>query len=71
MKDLDNLPENGLRKLAAQKNSRGNATREALKAQRVLYERLHWPCATASHRCVDRSGNVYTRCGVQGGNEYD
>lgn len=70
-KNSDNLPENELRKLAAQKNAKGNATREALKAQKILYERLHWPCAAAPHRCVDQSGNVYTRCGVRGGNEYD
>lgn len=61
--------EEELRKVAMEKNKWGVATKDALTAQRILYERLHWPGGTTPSQCRDRHGNKYTKTGVRGGRE--
>lgn len=44
IQELRALPRDKLVEIAARKNRRGNGTREALSAQKVLRERSgHWP----------------------------
>ena len=54
-----------------EKNANGIATKDAKLAQRIMYERLHWPCADAPSQHVDRHGNKYTKTGVRYGHTYD
>lgn len=68
---VSELPEEELRKKAMEKNKWGVATKDALTAQRILYERLHWPGGTTPSQCRDRHGNKYTKTGVRYGHTYD
>lgn len=55
------MPDDELRALALKKNGKGCATADALKAQAILYERLHWPSYNELlSRGLDRDGNHYT-----------
>lgn len=71
MVSVEQLPEEELRELAKEKNKNGVATKAALAAQRILYERLHWPGGTTPSQCRDRHGNKYTKTGVRYGHTYD
>lgn len=53
------------------KNANRVATKDAKLAQRIMYERLHWPCATAPSQYCDGHGNKYTKTGVRYGDTYD
>lgn len=62
--DIKELSESELKALALRKNSQGCATAAALKAQAILYERLHWPSYNELlSRGLDRDGNYYTKKG--------
>lgn len=62
--DIKELSESELKALALRKNSQGCATAAALKAQAILYERLHWPSYNdLLSRGLDRDGNHYTKKG--------
>lgn len=65
--EMENLTEDVLRQAALEKGPSGCATKRALIAQKILWERLHWPCADAPSQYVDRHGNKYTKTGVRGG----
>lgn len=65
--DMEQLPELEIRGIAMEKGANGVATKDAKLAQRIMYERLHWPCADAPSQYVDRHGNKYTKTGVRGG----
>lgn len=47
--DIKKLSEPELKALALRKNAQGCATASALKAQAILYERLHWPSYNELH----------------------
>lgn len=62
--DIRKLSEAELKALALRKNAQGCATAAALKAQAILYERLHWPSYNELlSRGLDRDGNHYTKKG--------
>lgn len=65
--DMEQLLELEIRRIAMEKGANGVATKDAKLAQRIMYERLHWPCADAPSQHVDRHGNKYTKTGVRGG----
>lgn len=69
--DMEQLPELEIRRIAMEKGANGVATKGAKLAQRIMYERLHWPCADAPSQHVDRHGNKYTKTGVRYGHTYD
>lgn len=69
--DMEQLPELEIRRIAMEKGANGVATKDAKLAQRIMYERLHWPCADAPSQHVDRHGNKYTKTGVRYGHTYD
>lgn len=53
---MELLPELEISKIATKKNANGIATKDAKLAQRIMYERLHWPCATAPNQYCDGHG---------------
>ena len=60
--EIKKLSEPELKALALRKNAQGCATAAALKAQAILYERLHWPSYNELlSRGLDRDGNHYTK----------
>ena len=62
--ELAAMPEDKLRALTLKKNGKGCATTDALKAQAILCERLHWPSYNELlSRGLDRDGNYYTKKG--------
>lgn len=63
---MENLPEDVLLQVSMEKGQNGCATKQALAAQKILWERLHWPCANAPSQHVDRHGNKYTKTGTNG-----
>lgn len=69
--DMEQLPESEINRIAMKKNANGIATKDAKLAQRIMYERLHWPCATAPSQHYDGHGNKYTKTGVRYGDTYD
>lgn len=69
--DMEQLPELEISRIAMEKGANGVATKDAKLAQRIMYERLHWPCADAPSQHVDRHGNKYTKTGVRYGHTYD
>ena len=69
--DMEQLPETEISRIAMEKNANGVATKDARMAQRIMYEHLHWPCATALSQHRDRNGNKYTKTGVLYGHAYD
>lgn len=69
--DMEQLSELEISKIAMKKNANGVATKDAKLAQRIMYERLHWPCATAPSQHCDGNGNKYTKTGVRYGETYD
>lgn len=69
--DMEQLPELEISGIAMEKGANGIATKDAKLAQRIMYERLHWPCADAPSQHVDRHGNKYTKTGVRYGHTYD
>lgn len=70
-REMESLPEDVLRQAAMEKGPSGCATKRARIAQKILWERLHWPCADAPSQHVDRHGNKYTKTGVRYGHTYD
>lgn len=69
--DMEQLPELEINRIAMEKNTKGVATKDAKMAQRIMYERLHWPCATALSQHCDKHGNKYAKTGVRYGDTYD
>lgn len=69
--DMEQLPELEINRIAMEKNIKGVATKDAKLAQRIMYERLYWPCATAPSQHCDGHGNKYTKTGVRYGDTYD
>lgn len=69
--DMEQLPELEISRIAMEKGANGVATKDAKLAQRIMYERLHWPCADAPSQHVDRHGNKYTKTGVRYGHTYN
>lgn len=69
--DMEQLPESEINRIAMKKNANGIATKNAKLAQRIIYERLHWPCATAPSQYYDRHGNKYTKSGIRYGHTYN
>ena len=69
--DMERLPESEINKIAMKKNANGIATKDAKLAQRIIYERLHWPCATAPSQHCDGHGGKYTKSGVCYGQTYN
>ena len=63
--DMEQLPESEISRIAMKKNANGIATKDAKMAQRIMYERLHWPCATTPSQHCDGHGNKYTKTGVR------
>ena len=70
-KDMELLPELEISKIATKKNANGITTKDAKLAQRIMYERLHWPGATAPNQYCDGHGGKYTKTGVRYGHTYD
>ena len=54
--DMEQLPESEISRIAMKKNANGIATKDAKMAQRIMYERLHWPCATTPSQYCDGHG---------------
>lgn len=69
--DMEQLPELEISRIAMEKNANGIATKGAKLAQRIMYERLHWPCATAPGQYCDGHGGKYTKTGVRYGHTYN
>lgn len=69
--DIEQLPELEINRIAMKKNAKGVATKDAILAQRIMYERLHWSCATTPSQYRDGYGNKYTKTGVRYGYTYD
>lgn len=69
--DMEQLPELEINRIAMKKNANGVATKDAKLAQRIMYERLHWPCPTAPSQHCDGHGNKYTKTGVRYGDTYN
>ena len=69
--DMEQLPESEINRIAMKKNAKGVATKDAKLAQRIMYERLHWPCATAPNQYCDGHGGKYTKTGVRSGHTYN
>lgn len=69
--DMEQLSELEISKIAMKKNANGVATKDAKMAQRIMYERLHWPCATAPSQHCDGYGGKYTKSGTRYGHTYD
>lgn len=69
--DMEQLPELEINRIAMEKNTKGVATKDAKLAQRIMYERLHWPCATTPSQHYDGHGGKYTKTGVRYGDTYD
>ena len=63
--DLDTLPEKMLQQIAMGKGKNGCATKQALRAQKILWERVHWPCANNPYQHRDCYGNKYTKTGTK------
>ena len=53
-REMESLPEDVLRQAALEKGPNSCATKRARIAQKILWERLHWPCADAPSQHVDR-----------------
>lgn len=69
--DMEQLPELEISRIAMEKDANGAATKDAKLAQRIMYERLHWPCATAPSQHCDGHGGKYTKTGVRYGHTYN
>lgn len=69
--DMEQLPELEISRIAMEKDTNGVATKDAKLAQRIMYERLHWPCATAPSQHYDGHGGKYTKTGVRYGHTYN
>lgn len=69
--DMEQLSESEINRIAMKKNANGIATKDAKLAQRIMYERLHWPCTTTPSQRCDGHGNKYTKTGVRYGYTYD
>lgn len=66
--ELRLMPRDKLVEIAARKNAKGNGTREALSAQKVLRERSgHWPgvsrkaCTFEGMRIKEKGGNGFIK----------
>lgn len=69
--DMEQLPELEISRIAMEKNAKGVATKDAKLAQRIMYERLHWPCATTPSQHCDWHGGKYTKSGMRYGHTYN
>lgn len=69
--DMEQLPELEISGIAMEKDANGVATKDAKLAQRIMYERLHWPCATAPRQHCDGHGGKYTKSGMRYGHTYN
>lgn len=69
--DMEQLSELEINRIAMKKNANGVATKDAKLAQRIMYERLHWPCTTAPNQHCDGHGGKYTKSGTCYGHTYD
>lgn len=68
MSELRTLSRDKLTEIAAKKNSKGNGTQDAYRAQRVLQERSgHWrgvsrkPCTFAGQLIKERGDNGFVK----------
>lgn len=69
--DMEQLPELEISGIAMEKDANGVATKDAKLAQRIMYERLHWHCATAPSQHYDGHGGKYTKSGMRYGHTYN
>lgn len=69
--DMEQLSELEINRIAMEKNANGIATKDARLAQRIIYERLHWPCATTPSQHCDGHGGKYTKSGARYGHTYN
>lgn len=69
--DMEQLPELEISGIAMEKDANGVATKDVKLAQLIMYERLHWPCATAPSQHCDGHGGKYTKSGMRYGHTYN